>query len=222
MTGSFRSRPRDRRLDAPSEADQYLRSRFVAATAPSLESSMLALAWMYLGGASFAIAVIALAQRDRLTDPTIGTCIVLAYAIGVALLAGRRRLPSPAIDFGLAAGIMFVTVAVAKLGHHAEQYFSILYVWSALNSAFLLPRRRAALQLGLIASSFAIYLVATDATTRTGIQQWLLTVGTAVLAAGLVGLLKGRVERLIHQVAETAKRDPRTGLLNGSGFEELL
>src|SRR5581483_1472888 len=114
MTGSFRSRPRDRRLDAPSEADQYLRSRFVAATAPSLESSMLALAWMYLGGASFAIAVIALAQRDRLTDPTIGTCIVLAYAIGVALLAGRRRLPSPAIDFGLAAGIMFVTVAVAK------------------------------------------------------------------------------------------------------------
>jgi diguanylate cyclase (GGDEF)-like protein/putative nucleotidyltransferase with HDIG domain len=42
------------------------------------------------------------------------------------------------------------------------------------------------------------------------------------VAAGLVGMLKLRVERLVDQVAETAKRDPRTGLLNASGFEELL
>jgi diguanylate cyclase (GGDEF)-like protein len=54
------------------------------------------------------------------------------------------------------------------------------------------------------------------------LQQWLLTVGTATLAAVLVGGLKSRVERLVDEVAEAAQRDARTGLLNGSGFEELL
>src|SRR5205823_2194622 len=54
------------------------------------------------------------------------------------------------------------------------------------------------------------------------IHTWLMTVGTASLATVLVGLLKQRVQRLIEHVAETAKRDPRTGLLNGSGFEEVL
>jgi diguanylate cyclase (GGDEF)-like protein len=50
----------------------------------------------------------------------------------------------------------------------------------------------------------------------------MMTVGTAVLAAGFVSALRRRVERLITDVAETSKRDPRTGLLNAPGFEELL
>jgi diguanylate cyclase (GGDEF)-like protein/putative nucleotidyltransferase with HDIG domain len=42
------------------------------------------------------------------------------------------------------------------------------------------------------------------------------------MTAGLVAILKLRVERLIDDLAETAKRDSHTGLLSGNGFEETL
>src|SRR5689334_12806190 len=196
--------------------------RFELSTAPDPQSSLHVLAWMFLGGTTFALGVIALAQASDLTDPLMLVLIGLAYAFGGALLIGWRRLSSVAIDISLGVGTVIVTVAIAHLGDSTEQYLSILYVWSALNAAFLLTRYRAAFQLVLIAASYGVYLVTTGDTPANAIQQWLLTVGTATVAAGLVGMLKARVERLIDEVAETAKRDPRTGLLNGSGFEELL
>ncbi len=194
----------------------------MAAMAPSPRTSIAAMGWMYLGGATFAIGVIALAQSTRLTDPLMVALITLAYGIGLGLLFGRARLPVFTIDAALTAGILITTAAIAHLGDATEQYLSMLYVWSALNSAFLLTRRRALIQLAIIAVSYGAYQLTTDDGMRAVIQQWLLTIGTATLAATLVGRLKVRVERLIDEVAETAKRDPLTGLLNGSGFEELI
>jgi diguanylate cyclase (GGDEF)-like protein/putative nucleotidyltransferase with HDIG domain len=222
MRRPLRSSARDLTPVAPHEADELTSSRLISVTAPSAQASMRVLAWMFLGGTTFAIGVIALTQSDHLTDGVMLPLICLAYAFGCGLLLGWDRLPPVTIDAALASGIVIVTIAISHLGHTSEQYLSILYVWSALNAAFLLSGWRATLQLALIAASFAVYLVATDASTSNATQQWLLTVGTAVMAAGLVGMLKARVERLVEEVAETAKRDPRTGLLNGSGFEELL
>jgi diguanylate cyclase (GGDEF)-like protein/putative nucleotidyltransferase with HDIG domain len=222
MRRSLRSSADDLTPVAANEADELTRSRLRLSTAPTARASLHALAWMFLGGTTFAIGVIALAQSSHLTDGVMLPLICVAYAFGFTLLLGRRRLPAVTTDVALASGIVIVTIAISHLGNTTEQYLSILYVWSALNSAFLLSRGRAALQLALIAVSFAVYLVTTGDTPSNAAQQWLLTVGTAVVAAGLVGMLKARVERLIEEVAETAKRDPRTGLLNASGFEELL
>jgi diguanylate cyclase (GGDEF)-like protein/putative nucleotidyltransferase with HDIG domain len=192
------------------------------ATMPSARASLRALAWMYLGGGTFAIGVIALAQSSRLSDVAMIATIAFAYAAGLVLLFGHRRLPGITVDFALAFGVVLTTVAIAHLGDATEQYLAFLYVWSALNSAFLLTRRRAAIQVGFIAFAYGLYLFTSDDSLGSAFQQWLLTVGTAAMAATLVGGLKSRVERLVDEVAETAKRDPRTGLLNGSGFEELL
>jgi diguanylate cyclase (GGDEF)-like protein/putative nucleotidyltransferase with HDIG domain len=200
-----------------------MRSSAIGGTAPSSRTSIQALAWMYLGGATFAVGVIALVQSSHLTDGLMIALILIAYTAGFGLLLGRRLLPDAAVDAALALGIVLNTVAIGHLGEASEQYLSLLYVWSALNSAFLLTRRRASAQIALIAVSFGVYVIAADHNVRgDDLQQWLLTVGTAVLAAVLVGGLKSRVERLVNEVAEAAQRDPRTGLLNGSGFEELL
>jgi diguanylate cyclase (GGDEF)-like protein len=222
MRRPFRSSARALKQDAPDDAGEVAHPRLNLVTAPSAQASMRVLALMFIGGTTFAIGVIALTQSSRLSDAVTLPLIVTAYAFGLALLLGSRRLPAAVIDAALAAGIVIVTVAISHLGRTSEQYLSILYVWAALNAAFLLSRARAAFQLGLIAASFAVYLVATGEKLSDASQQWLLTVGTAMVAAGLVGMLKARVDRLVDEVAETAKRDPRTGLLNGSGFEELL
>ena len=218
MRRPLRSSEHDHTQDAQIEAVP----RFELSTAPSAQSSLHVLAWMFLGGTTFALGVIALAQSSQLTDPLMVILITLAYAMGATMLLGWRRLPGVTIDLALGSGTVIVTVAIGHLGNATEQYLSILYVWSALNAAFLLQRVRAAAQLALIAASYGVYLATTNDLPSHAVQQWLLTVGTATVAAGLVGMLKARVDRLVFEVAETAKRDPRTGLLNASGFEELL
>src|SRR5215467_13117797 len=84
-------------------------SRPIVATAPSVAASMRMLAFMFLGGTSFALGVIALAQSSRLTDGVMLTLIFLAYAFGFVLLFGRNRLSEWTIDAALAAGVVIVT-----------------------------------------------------------------------------------------------------------------
>jgi diguanylate cyclase (GGDEF)-like protein/putative nucleotidyltransferase with HDIG domain len=194
----------------------------MAATAPSADASLYALAWIYIAAATFALAVSLLSHTQPVHGWARWMLIGSAFAIGVTLWVGHKRLPAVAIDVALAGGVALVTAGLALRGHQTDQALPIWYVWAALSSAFLLPFRRVAIQLALIAVAYGTYLAATDAPLRFGLRGWLMTVGTGVMATVLVGLLKRRVERLIEQVAETAKRDPRTGLLNGSGFEELL
>src|SRR3954454_17702343 len=138
MRRPLRSSARGLPPAAPHDADELARARLIGATAPSAQASMRVLAWMFLGGATFAIGVIALTQSNHLTDSVMLPLICAAYVVGCGLLLGSRRLPPATIDASLAVGIVMVTVAISHLGHTSEQYLSILYVWSALNAAFLL------------------------------------------------------------------------------------
>src|SRR5690242_4292488 len=151
MRRSLRSSAGVGMLDAPEPVHAGAARRALAATAPSASASIAGMAWMYLGGATFAIGVIALTQSDKLGDALMVALIALAYAVGLGLLLGRRRLPVFTIDLALGFGVLVTTLAINHLGDVAEQYLSMLYVWSALNAAFLLSQGRARVQLALIA-----------------------------------------------------------------------
>ncbi|MGZ4203100.1 MAG: bifunctional diguanylate cyclase/phosphohydrolase [Thermoleophilaceae bacterium] len=180
------------------------------------------MAWLYLGTATFSLIVNLVPHTPHVHGWPRWLMLGGSYALGLGLLAGRRTLPDDAVDFALAAGVGLVTLSLALKGNGSAESFPVFYLWAALAAAFLLTRRRAALQIGLIAVSYAVFLRDARVTTHVAAHQWLLTVGTAILAAGIVSALRGRVERLIGDLAETSKRDPRTGLLNGAGLEELI
>ena len=190
--------------------------------APAASSSLRGLGWIYLAAATFGLAVSFLPYSQPVQGWERWVLNGTAFALGATLWVGRWRLPAVAVDLALAAGVALVTVGLALGGHPTDEPLPVWYVWAALSAAFLLPLRRVAVQLVLVATSYGAYLAITDAPLRIGLRGWFLTVGTGALAMVLVGLLKGRVERLIEHLAESAKRDPRTGLLNGSGFEQVL
>jgi diguanylate cyclase (GGDEF)-like protein len=203
------------------DAGEYRHLRPGAITTPSAESSLRALGWIFLGSASFAL-VVSLVSYQGLNPVTRWTSLGISFALGAVLLLGRRRLPDISIDFALAVGVSLVTVGLIARGDEGAKSFPVFYIWAALSAAFLLTRWRALLQVGLIATFDAAYLVNAHIDPRVGARQWMLTVATALLAAGFVSALRTRVERLITDLAETSKRDPRTGLLNAPGFEDLL
>jgi diguanylate cyclase (GGDEF)-like protein len=203
------------------DAGEYRHLRPGLITAASSESSLTALGWIYLGAATFALCV-SLVSYHYVSPAVRWSTLGTAFALGATLRLGRRRLPDVAVDIALAIGVGLVTIGLVARGDDTPQSFPVFYIWAALAAAFLLTRWRAALQIGLIAGLDLAYLLDAHVDPHVGARQWLLTVGTALLAAGFVSALRSRVERLIIDLAETSKRDPRTGLLNAPGFEDLL
>src|SRR5438874_1874575 len=51
---------------------------------------------------------------------------------------------------------------------------------------------------------------------------WLLLFGVVVVIALMLAVLRERVNRLIARLADAARTDPLTGLLNRRGFQELM
>ena len=93
-------------------------------------------------------------------------------------------------------------------------------MWIAIESVYFLSPRAALLQIVGVAAAFG--LVLTSERPPAAEEQWLITVGTVVLAGVLVGALKANVERLIERLASAAHTDPLTGLSNRRAFQEAL
>jgi two-component system cell cycle response regulator len=53
-------------------------------------------------------------------------------------------------------------------------------------------------------------------------EQYLISIGTVAVAAGLVGVLRRAIARLVATLADSARKDALTGLLNRRGFVDLL
>src|SRR5436190_10412105 len=94
----FRRAMRKFRLEASAGTADDPRVPGPNATALSDESSILLMAWMYLGGGTFGVGVILVSQLKHLLDSRTIALVVTAYAVGVLLLFGRRWLPRTAID----------------------------------------------------------------------------------------------------------------------------
>src|SRR5919204_2851875 len=163
----------------------YAQLRPGAITAPQSESTLHALGWLYLGSATFGVTL-NLVAHSTLAAGIRWTLLGVAYALGALLLTGRRRLPEEAVDIALTIGATLVTVSLILKGADGTRSFPVFYIWAALAAAFLLPRRRALLQLGIVAAFDAVFLLNADVGMRVSLRQWLMTVGTAAPAPRLV------------------------------------
>ena len=134
------------------------------------------------------------------------------------------RLPRWALGVAAAAGTVLVSLGTyftGGLNGTPASDNELLYVWVALFSAYFLSVRQVVAQIFLIAVAYEVvlYQVGADATFAT---RWLETVGTLVVVAVLVHMLRARVSELVARLADAARTDPLTGLLNRRSFEELL
>jgi diguanylate cyclase (GGDEF)-like protein/putative nucleotidyltransferase with HDIG domain len=98
--------------------------------------------------------------------------------------------------------------------------YALLYVWVAFQAAYFFPFRHAMAHVVGIGITYAVALGAVPGADRG--QRWLLLFGTVAVISLMVGVLRERVNRLIAGLADAARTDALTGLLNRRGFQELM
>ena len=139
-----------------------------------------------------------------------------AYGVVIALYFSWDRLRTWVFDVTLACGSLLITASIYFSGQSPSAYTSF-YLWVVMYAFYFFGRRRGVLQLALVGLMYGAVL-GLSAQRFPPLTNWLVTIGTLVLAGGVVVLLRERIERLVSRLADVARTDALTGLLNRRAF----
>jgi diguanylate cyclase (GGDEF)-like protein/putative nucleotidyltransferase with HDIG domain len=181
------------------------------------ELMMRSLAGLFAIGA--ALLLLALVLGDHPQETTTLTAAAASAATAVLLFTARRGLPSWSALLFLSCGSLLIEWVVLRSGESATTY-TVFYFWIAIYAFQYLPVWQGFLQLAFVFLSYAIVLGLLEDPTSPQALRWALTTVALVVAGAMIGVLRHRNMRLISALAESARVDGLTGLLNRRGFEE--
>jgi len=188
-------------------------------------------AYLFGSGATLALIWLFLPVSGQVNTGAMLSMVGASYAMVALLIAGYDRIP----QWGFKAFLLGFTLVVSGMifysGKSASPY-SFFYVWAALYALYFFTATDAARHVLFMGFCYAAVLVAHHWTDHSigefaiavedSAAQWTIAFGTLVVATGLFGLLKERLDGLIDRLTNAVKTDPLTGLLNRRGFEEAF
>jgi diguanylate cyclase (GGDEF)-like protein len=151
-------------------------------------------------------------------DPPFALSPVLAsIAITIALVIVGPRLPRRVL--GALGPIGVALIAVALIGSPGAGDGSILYIWPVLWMTFFFGRRGAIAAVACVGVAHAVALVAMPASSSFP-GRWVDVMISVTVVAVVIMILVRRNDKLLEQLADEARTDALTGLLNRRGFDE--
>jgi diguanylate cyclase (GGDEF)-like protein len=187
----------------PSLASLRLNKRLMAYTAAA----------MY-GGAAFDGLVEGLLPGD---PPFSMTPVLVSLAMAGVLLALGPRLSRRALAPLGPLGVALIAYALVESPGPGDG--AVLYLWPVLWTAFFFGRRGAVTIVASVGVAHAVTLVALPpASSFAG--RWVDVMVSVTVVAAVVLTLVHRNELLLAELADEARTDALTGLLNRRGFDE--
>jgi diguanylate cyclase (GGDEF)-like protein len=154
---------------------------------------------------------------DR-NDAALTAISLLVLLSGAAYFLFYRRTPMWAFYAGTAGGSLIIAAALAEGSRGAEGGYAVFYVWVVLLAFLFFSFRPAVLLTAFAATTYAVALIARDAEfTFNYVFGLVVVLGSA---GAVVGLLRGRLERLNTDLASEASTDVLTGVANRRGFDQ--
>jgi PAS domain S-box-containing protein len=190
------------------------------------ERALMAPVAFYLLAFDATIGLVTLAlpgneHRDNAQSLSIALAV---YALALVPLIGFTRLPIWAFDALGLAGTAAASAAV-YYGGEGGGIFALYYFWIVLYAAYFFSPARTALQIAFVATAYGL-VVATGAHVSATPVSWAVMSATLAVVAGLVILLKGRLERVIAEVrrshAEVQRRSRQQAAETELGRHALL
>ena len=176
---------------------------------------------LMLAGALLAGVTVVLPPHAAGSEALVIASGALAMVAGVVLLAIQRTVPEVAIGSAVAIGTVLITLATREGGIEAGTGDNqMLYVWVCLFSFYFLSLPHALGQLALVAIAYGWLLGRQAVPAEAAVTQWVVTLGTLLIAGLVVARLRGWLERLVCELGDRARVDGLTSLLNREAFEE--
>jgi sigma-B regulation protein RsbU (phosphoserine phosphatase) len=170
----------------------------------SPETLQRALGVLFVAGATLGTLSMAFPQPPGTDIVGLFVCFAIAYVVGAILLAGRGRLPAWSSHVGLAVGSILVTLGIYFTIDRASVY-SMFYLWVSITAFYFFRWIAGWLQIAFIGVLFAAALIIE--TPPASEEQWVITMGTVVVAGLFVGTLRRGVELLIDDLEEAHRTD---------------
>jgi two-component system cell cycle response regulator len=173
----------------------------------------------FVFGGILALASLLLPHSARVMEAGVLALGSFACVSGALLLLVPQIMPPRLLTFVLLGGNILVSTGI-YFSQSTTSVYALLYVWVAFQAAYFFPHRHAAAHVAATGVTYALALESVPGADRD--QRWLLLFGVVVVIALMVAVLRERVDRLIARLADAARTDALTGLLNRRGFQELM
>ena len=175
------------------------------------------LGYAFVAGGTVALVLALLPNSASTNETGILSLVALAYAVGLLCLRAEDRLPSWATPAALALATILVTYAVQFFSDPGRSTWAIFYVAVGLQAGYFLNRWWAAAQVALVGAAYGLVMWGQEG----AVEAWLGTIAMVALATWMVGTMRVRVRQLIGRLADAARTDAHTGLLNRRGLHEV-
>jgi diguanylate cyclase (GGDEF)-like protein/putative nucleotidyltransferase with HDIG domain len=179
------------------------------------------LAYLFGAGALSTLMLFALLPHPEASTGGMLTVVALAFALGVAIEVGRELIPEPAYVWLIACASALIGAAVYFRASSTTAY-ALFYVWVACYSFYFFQRGVAVVETLFAGATYAAALDALPEPPAHAVELWLVTVGTLLVAGIVITALRLRIEEMVRGLANAARTDVLTGLLNRRGFEEAF
>ncbi|MEA2471560.1 MAG: hypothetical protein QOE38_2559, partial [Thermoleophilaceae bacterium] len=167
------------------------------------------------------LALVSLLLPHSAAVMDLGLVVIGAFACvaGTLMLVVPQIMPPKLLTFVLLCGNLLISLGV-YFSQSTGSVYALLYVWVGFQAAYFFSHRHAAAHVGATGVTYAFALASVPGADRS--QRWLLLFGVVAVIALMVAVLRERVDRLIARLADAARTDALTGLLNRRGFQELM
>jgi sigma-B regulation protein RsbU (phosphoserine phosphatase) len=190
-----------------AKLEQWLLSLVIRRGDDAVRSSpafQRALGILFVAGATIGTFSMAFPQPPGTNVAGLFGVFGIAYAVGAVLLTGRGRLPSWSNHFALAAGTVVITLGIHFTDDRTSVY-SMFYLWVSITAFYFFRWWAGWVQIAVIAILFSVTLATQN--TSAAEEQWIITLGTVVVAGLFVGTLRRGVEGLIGEIEEAHRTD---------------
>jgi diguanylate cyclase (GGDEF)-like protein/putative nucleotidyltransferase with HDIG domain len=188
----------------------------------SLQASLVAkvLSVLFAAGASLAALTVVLPHPASTNELGMFLIIANAYLVAAALYTQAAKIPAWTLQATLAWGSTLIT-GVAYFSGEAPSPLVFFYLWVFLYASYFFTHRQTAVQILYVGMAYGA-LLATTAPAGAIPTWWLVGMGTLLVGAMVIMVMRARVELLIARLYDAARTDPLTKLCNRRGFRELL
>lgn len=178
----------------------------MTAAAGALDDPRLAaqaLGLLFVAGAAIGLVSLLLPHPPHANVPGLYSNVGLAFAGGIALLIGARRIRPWMLHVALVSGTLLIARAVVLSGEGVS-FYSVWFIWVGLYAFYFFSRRAAVTHLTFTSLVYAATLI--NNTPSSPVARWLTTVATLIVAGGFIDTLVRRARDQATAAAASAKQ----------------